>query len=350
MLEADVTLDWSKLEPHRPVEPGDPLYVERPTSASAGVVARLQRGARVVLVSGPAGIGKSTELGHVASEMSAQFWPCLVQFDRTSNMRTFTADQATMALWRRLSVEANERWGLKPKSGSGPQYVQEAFLSLIREITSATGRDVLFLVDGLEKSPVDVARPIFDMLGELAKEARLVVIMPWFATYGPMSQTVIHETEKVAHLRPVTVGRTGAEAGRKFLWLMLRHRLGLTAVPHGQAVKIVDVAAKLSGGVPRTFLQLLADAASRAQFSRDADWPDAGDLREAAEDMTDSFRRLLQQGDIDALLAAENTSGTEMELLRKLRLLNHGILLEYAEGREIKMHMHPLVLPLVKKG
>lgn len=343
-----MALDWSKLEPHRPVAPGDPLYVERPTSASAGVVARLQRGARVVLVSGPAGIGKSTELGHVAAEMSAELWPCLVQFDRVGNMRTLSEEDATRVIVKTLNAVAQEKWQVGLSSSGATKW--DTLLGRVREVHSKTGREVLFLLDGLEKSPIEVARPIFDMLGELSEAARVVVIVPWFATYGPSSHTVIHETEKVAHLRPVTVARSGAAVGKNFLMQLVARRLALTTPLPDEAIKVIGSAAQLSGGIPRTFLQLLADAASRAQFSRDADWPDASDLREASEDMIDSFRRLLQQGDTEALLAAENTSGTEMELLRKLRLLNHGILLEYEEGREIKMHMHPLVQPLVKKG
>ena len=343
-----MALNWQNLEPHRPVAPGDPLYVERPTSASAGLLARLQQGARVVLVAGPAGIGKSTELGHVADQMRETTWPCLVQFDRVGNMRTFTEDLAVLTLLRQVTSDAKLDLGLTILSTGGKHW--DKLLSRVRQIASTTGREVLFLLDGLEKAPLEVARPLFDLLGELSEAARLVVVVPWFATYGPMSQAVIHESEKVAHLRPVTVPGGPADSGLRFFRLLLAKRLALSESVGADAIEILDSAAKLSGGVPRTFLQLLADAGSRARYARDADWPDADDLREAAEDMVDSFRRLLQQGDTEALWRAEGTSGTEMDLPRKLRLLNHGILLEYEEDREVKMRMHPLVLPLVRKG
>ncbi|MFZ4580928.1 MAG: NACHT domain-containing protein [Myxococcota bacterium] len=343
-----MAVNWSNIDPNRPVEPGDPMYVERPTSASAGVVTRLQRGARVVLVTGPAGIGKSTELAHVGSKMQADYLPCLVQFDRAASMRTVTPDDAL-----RLMVSALYR--LSPGDSAGAHTLMsltmsqfDLLLSRLRETTSSTGREVLFLLDGLEKSPASVAQGVFALLGDLVDEASFVVVVPWFATYGGLSQAVIHPSEKVAHLRPVTVEGEGATAGKNFLLKLLAQRIR-GAVPTAAALKIIKVATVVSGGVPRTFLQIMTDAASRAAYERGEEWPNVDDLREAAEDMMDSYRRLLQQGDAAALKAVEDTDGMEMELDRKLRLLTHGILLEVEQGRQVKMRMHPLVRQLLSK-
>lgn len=341
-----MALNWSNIEPNRPVEPGDPMYVERPTSASAGVLKRLQVGARVVLVTGPAGIGKSSELAHVAAAMRERFWPCLVQFDRVASMRDFDGDDALGAMLKAL-VRVEEAWGLSVTLPTAPR--RDLLLSHLRQIAASSGRGVLFLLDGLEKSPVPVARGIFEMLADWVEEAHFVVVVPWFATYGALSQGVIHPSEKVAHLRPVTVEGDGAVAGKKFLATLLLRRLPIVGNYPPSLAKVINAAATMSGGVPRTFLQLMADAASRADFERGEAWPDLDDLREGAEDVMDSYRRLLQQGDVDALIAAENTGGTEMELDRKLRLLTHGILLEVEQGRQVKMRMHPLVRQLVAK-
>lgn len=335
--------NWSLLEPNRPLAPGNPSYVDRPTSATAGLLDRFRQGARVVLVSGPAGIGKSTELANAAAVIGVNAWSCMVPLDQTLNMRTITPHELLGAHVQALAACMKE----SGRSAMPAIADRDLLLIQLRAFAAATGRPVVFLIDGLEKMPEDRAGPVFDELRFLAAQATLVVVMPWYMTYGPLSQSVIHDAEKVAHLRPVTVAGPGGEAGRKFFRLVLAQRLKSRDVVTAAELKIVDSAAELSGGVPRAFLQLIADAAFRAKFVRKADWPNEDDLYEAALDVQDSFRRLLMMGDREALRAVDGRSGLEMQLDRKLRLLNHGILLEYEEDREVKMRMHPLVRTLM---
>lgn len=335
--------NWSQLEPNRPLPPGNPSYVDRPTAATAGLLDRLHQGARVVLVSGPAGIGKSTELANVAAVIRANAWSCMVPLDQTLNMRTITPRELLGAHVEALAACLQE----SGRSRIPAIADRDLLLSQLRAFGAATGRPVVFLIDGLEKMPEDRAGPVFDELRFLAAQATLVVVMPWYMTYGPLSQSVIHDAEKVAHMRPITVAGPGGEAGRRFFRSVLAQRLNSRDKVTAAELEIVDRAAELSGGVPRVFLQLLADAAFRAKFVRGDDWPTADDLTEAASDVEDSFRRLLLKGDREALLAVDGRSGLEMPLDRKLRLLNHGILLEYEEDRDVKMRMHPLVRPLM---
>src|SRR5690606_21613833 len=91
---------------------------------------------------------------------------------------------------------------------------------------------------------------------------------------------------------------------------------------------LVHDAVHASGGLPRMFLQLMADAATYARIRRQGDWPILEDLNDACSDQIDSFRRVLLPGDTAACLAAINTDGRELEIARKVRLMAHGVLLE----------------------
>ncbi len=337
-------INWSKLEPNRPLEPGNELYVERPTSPSAGVIDRLRQGTRVVLVTGPAGIGKSTELGHVAAAIRESSTTLIVPLDRMVNMRTITEAhlvRCTVHALIGMEHDAGRQIFLARHAGTD-QLVRQ-----IRAIVEESGRPVTFFMDGLEKMPEERSGPIFDELRTIAAEANLVVVMPWYMTYGPQSQSVIQDGEKFAHLRAVTVTGPSGEAGRKFFRALLARRLDLNitqaAALASDDLEVVDRAAFYSGGVPRAFLQLMADAGLRANYRAQRDWPTMEDLFLAANDMRDSFRRLLLQGDMDELRRVEGRSGLEMPLDRKLRLLNHGILLEYSNDPGVIMHIHPLV-------
>jgi hypothetical protein len=104
-----------------------------------------------------------------------------------------------------------------------------------------------------------------------------------------------------------------------------------------------------SGGLPRTFLQLVADAGTYARAKRDAAWPDDSDLQDAVADQEGSFRRALLPGDTQAILAAAGTDGRELELERKVRLLAQGILLERVRRDDTVLEIHSLAVRAVGK-
>ncbi|HET7499464.1 MAG TPA: hypothetical protein VFK02_00615 [Kofleriaceae bacterium] len=111
---------------------------------------------------------------------------------------------------------------------------------------------------------------------------------------------------------------------------------------------LLGIAFKASGGIPRIFLQLVADAGTYARVSRGAAWPDASDLDAATFDQRDSFRRALLPGDTDAILAAVGTDGREIDLDRRVRLLAQGILLERVRDGKLSLELHPLVADAVR--
>lgn len=382
--------DWTRLEPYRPLDPGDPAYVERP-SGGARLAEWIHAGKSAVLVAGTVGIGKSTELSQAAKLLEIDGAACLIPLDRLENMRRITAESALLKVAghlaqvaiSQLSLDLSEQVryllaskGLLPDQYRktyggyrGATFVQPEAIAtaVIREVARLAkhGR-VTLLIDGLEKTPEPQAREVFDALAALPDEASVVVVVPWHAAYGPRADSLVRPGEKLFALRPILVDRKEGAPGRAFMARLLERRLGLSPgvfsslpylqqepaeqaeeAPPSEMRDLVDRAAEWSGGIPRIFLQLMVDAGTYARLNRDAAWPSMSDLNDAVKDMIDSFRRVLLPGDTHALATVDGTDGREMDLERKLRLLAHGALLERDEGERTTLRLHPLVRPLV---
>jgi hypothetical protein len=329
------------------------------------------------LVVGPVGVGKSTELAFAAQALKDSRIACLVPLDRYANMRTLTTEQALLRIAGRLASIAVKALRLKltPElldeldlkgvldAGVAPKVTSifsqrsaEDYATLvIREVArrSTQGR-ITLLIDGLEKTPPEAARRVFDALEELPPEVELVVVVPWHAAYGPGAETVIAPGEKLVVIPPVEVDGLEGVAGLKFLRDVATSRLQLDdttlakarpsfLAPGGE----LDTCARFSGGVPRSFLQLLADAASYARITDGEDWPSSANVAQAVADQRESFRRLLTPGDDLALQLVDGKDGRDMALEQKLRLLSHGVLLERYENGKSVMRPHPIVKSLL---
>ncbi|HEY8209844.1 MAG TPA: hypothetical protein VIG99_20290, partial [Myxococcaceae bacterium] len=73
--------DWTRLEPNRPIGPQDDGYVERPDKADLRIADWLLAGRSPILLAGPVGIGKSTELAHASTLLEQVRVAVLVQLD-----------------------------------------------------------------------------------------------------------------------------------------------------------------------------------------------------------------------------------------------------------------------------
>ncbi|WP_437678601.1 hypothetical protein [Sorangium sp. So ce131] len=227
---------------------------------------------------------------------------------------------------------------------------------------SKQGRLTL-LIDGLEKVPQGPeSLDLFEALASIRDEVELVVVIPWHAAFGPQAETVIRTGERFVAVRALDVEGDAGEPGREVLRKILLQRLhwpeeefdpnavvgtvgaSLDAARARVAAKrnLVNDAIRWSGGLPRVFLQLLADAGSYAKLRRSDPWPIVEDLNDACADQVDSFRRLLLPGDVNAIRGAAGTSGSELDLDRKIRLMAHGILLERSRDGARVLDVHPL--------
>lgn len=71
------------------------------------------------------------------------------------------------------------------------------------------------------------------------------------------------------------------------------------------------------------------------------------DLDAAARDQAESMGRLLEQGDAERLREADGRSEREISSEHRLRLLTHGLLLEYKTSQGVMVHPAPLLQGLL---
>lgn len=344
------TIDWKALKPHIPLPPGASEYVRWSGSAGEEIARWILAGRSPLLVGGPAGVGKSTELARAADLLQPHRFACLVQLDRFENMRRLTPGPMLLRIYQQLEEQAGRMQ--IPLSGArhsdSPRDLLNSTLSELRR-ASRQGK-VTLLIDGLEKIPQGSAGlDLFEALGLIDEESELVAVIPWHAAFGPQAETVIRPGERLVTVRAIEVEGDEGEIGRGLLRRLHLERLGwgldlLDPAHEGAGAKNrpIDQAIRWSGGVPRIFLQLLADAGAYATLRRPEPWPSEEDLNDACADQVDSFRRLFLPGDVDAIRAVVGTSGSELELDRKIRLMAHGILLERLRQGARVLEVHPL--------
>lgn len=357
-----MSIDWTSLMPHAPLPLHAREYVERPGSASDEIVHWISANRSPVLLGGPAGVGKSTELARAAKRLEKTRTVCFVPLDRWENMRRIGPDELRKRIANRVAYIAQEGMHLPLSPGlfeesqksASARYSPAALVQLVlAEVArlSPQGR-VTLLLDGLEKVPEGpLSLELFDALSALAEDVELVAVIPWHAAFGPHAEAVIRAGERFVSARALEVeGDRGAD-GRAFMKAVLLRRLQLPdEALDAEKSAVVGQAAAVSGGIPRIFLQLMADAASYARLRRAESWPILDDLHDAMTDQVDTFRRLLLPGDSDAARAAAGTDGRELDLSRKIRLMAHGILLERVRERAPVLELHPLAHVAVDGG
>lgn len=222
----------------------------------------------------------------------------------------------------------------------------------VAEVTRLSRQDrVALLVDGLEKLlPGPGTREIFDALSQLPESVDLIVVIPWHAAFGGGAEPILRGGERLHRVLALdTDGVAGIAAAHFFERVLARRLLGADALPE-PLEPLLGHAFKASGGIPRVFLQLVADAGTYARVKRGEAWPDDSDLREAIVDQQDSFRRTLLPGDTQAIMAVEGTDGRELDLDRRVRLLAQGILLERVHDGRTWLQIHPLVVDAIQNS
>jgi len=365
-----MSLEWQKLAPHKPIEPCGTGYVASPWSASERIAQWITAGEGPVLLGGPVGIGKSTELAHATTLLKEERFALLVQLGRLANMRTLSSDEASRlivvamlqhahglglpisAVLKEIgSTVGRARRRTRAARASRSLPIKDVFLSSIGEIIRLFNRKrICLLIDGTEKIPEPIARGLFEALAAVSSQLDLVVVVPWYAAFGPGANQVIQSGEKFIPIRAVPFDTKADDVGRNFFRELLARRLSMAHEELDVHAKLINEAAAMSGGSPRTFLQLLAAAAVCARFRGRGEWPDETDLTSAFSGQVDTIRRLLLPGDKRVLEEADGTDGTEIEIGTRIRLLSHGLLFERDEGNRALLRMPPLVTAVVKDG
>ncbi|MBL0195984.1 MAG: hypothetical protein IPQ09_17520 [Myxococcales bacterium] len=103
-----MSTDWKALKPHVPLSPGAAHYVARAGAAGDEIADWILADRAPLLVGGPAGVGKSTELARAADLLQAHRVACLVQLDRFENMRRLTPDRMRLRIAQKLGYLAQQ--------------------------------------------------------------------------------------------------------------------------------------------------------------------------------------------------------------------------------------------------
>ncbi|MCY1073088.1 hypothetical protein [Archangium lansingense] len=357
-------MDWKALAPHKPLGGDDPLHVPRPMGDGRRLASMMRAGLGPFAVAGPVGSGKSTEIATAAEELrlGAEFFALDLSLDQVLNMRQITgADllwvlggsifevtRTKLQLQLEIPDEARSRMTGKAPSHQGhlePGPYRDAFLAVIREFKKKSpASQVAILVDGLEKCPEEQARSAVRTFLSLKDEVELAFVVPPSLVIGPANAELLSEL-RVFPIRPVPViEQQGShwKEGRQFLADIFRRRMGKEDTNVDALKPLLETAAISSGGLPRTFLQLMRDAGGYATVAN-RELPTREDLDNAMRDQTDSLRRLLRDGDMKVMRVADGSDGLEIPIERRVRLLSHGILLENEVDDRVIVKMHPLL-------
>ncbi len=354
-------LNWRKLAPHRPLKPNDPLHVRRPDGGGDELAERIKAGADAVAIVGPVGSGKSSELAWTAARLQNDFVVVQVPLDRLLDMRRVTdedvfaqvAGRVVDVVYNILRIPLSDALLQRLAQADAPPSLpgklmrpgRDLLLDVLREVAEKSRQGALvLLLDGLEKCEADSALSVVRALLEVRHETRVVFVAPYPLVVGSGAHELVATIDKFFFIRAMPVRRDQGkhgEDGRAFLREIVRVRLDLPTLPEDFAA-LLDRAAEASGGVLRSFLQLVRAASQHAALEeRNALTED--DLQAAMRDHAENLERELVDGDIDQLRAADGTSGVEVPEARRLRLLIHGLLLEYRTDNATVVHPAPLL-------
>lgn len=338
-----------------PLKEGEAEYVERPDALGQKVIDRVVNPiTHRLLLAGPAGCGKTTELLHVVHLAHKDYTVFLCPCDRDIDLYRF--DRTILArylLWRIVFVTSRTPL---PFSLS-PQIVRDAqrfigtndieldnprlFFSEVKSpypsasIHGALQRllaevpNPLLLIDGLEKIPTDAAA----LLREFVRSPELsacqaVVVVPNWALLG---------WDAVRTYDDVEVLEISVAAVPDFVRAVLVRRVGEVFAPTA-----LDHAAAASGGVVRDGLQLAGIACRRAMDER-SPTVEVSHMQSAVDAMRESFRSMISDDPwrVGNFLNEVRTHGKlPGEPGLRDRLLGNGIVLPNEDG---SFRVHPCV-------
>jgi hypothetical protein len=367
-------------------DPGAPValenYVERPQPVTKRLRDQLSTGrtSRVLLL-GPSGVGKTTELARFARETAGAY--------KIIRPPIETHLDLSIASWHDLFIfsvlwEA-EQMGLtdlkharelddilrspEPRTAGfieeGPPLptatqrfrndharVQKALalasaqcwdfaLSLLEQIEQKEGKTALLLFDGLEKMGPDAAKQLYYHDGRYLRQlpCRAIVTAPLAMSFEPYFGDIEESFFMVERLRAFVVADSAP--GRDFFRELAAKRQADAVMTS----ELIEEAISWGGGLPRQFFQLLTAAATQSLMER-RDRVDTDALMRARLRITERWQYQLEPKDITALGLLD----TKRERADRARLLRLGALFEYEQqDGTMKLEPNPLVAALLER-
>ncbi|MFK7931185.1 MAG: hypothetical protein AB8H79_23580 [Myxococcota bacterium] len=338
-----------RIDPFEPMTPESDRYQQPPADGGGAMAQAVRQGLAPILWVGHAGMGKSTELVRAASLLQSS-GPAL-RFD----VGTIPGGVKPERVLYEVAVHTVHWWAqegpdplpspflVQDLRASDPSFPQgqgrtlpphEIALAAWAELTGAAERDrVPLLIDGVDHLEPDCARAVLKALLVLEPYADLVVVGGPAQATGELNRAVV-DRYRVVSLDPWDVERDAGYAAAVVQ--------GYVGGDEPVAEPLVQRLVHASGGCMRDLLALTRDAAAYADETLD----DAA-IDKAIIDRVERFRRLVLSGDRQALREAHETSGLETPSDRKVRLLQHGLLMERGVGEAARVSVHPMAKRLM---
>lgn len=401
------TLDdaWSNFDPQTPLPPGHPFYVERRENPLDELIWALRQQvgrAAKYFFAGHRGCGKSTELARLAAHagVKAQYWPVMFSVRDKCDFNDLNYVEVLLALaaqmysqftgqggkmdkdllaelegWKNRTVERLTAKGAVFETGAGldlgkffltalakvqtehatRQIVRQEFRPRVSEliarinliaaqIQAAVKRNVLVIVEDLDKIPLDQARSLFsDAYQVLIQPAVAVVYTVPVALYFSPAYTPLREQgfflpNVKLHARVDRQARDekGYAAMREFVLKRMAESL--------VEPQALDEAIRLSGGIFRELCYVMQTAIARAALNK-ADRVAAADVHEAESRIRNAFRRILTADDRDVL--RQVWQSCELRDPERLASLLHLLAVIEYRNQENWCDVHPALAPLL---
>ncbi|NUQ72191.1 MAG: hypothetical protein HUU21_01240 [Polyangiaceae bacterium] len=367
-------------DPSQPV-PRD-LYVERPNPLSRRLRNEIAHAAsaRVLLV-GPPGVGKSTELIRFQQEAAREYtvvrppldthldlsivsWHDLLIFTvlwagdllglsqakelqqlsdmlRAPEPRTAGFIEGGMPLLTPAQRFRNDHGKVQKMISIGPAQCWDVAAAALAKLEKSSGKPLVMLLDGLEKMGPDGAKQLYYHDGRYLRQfpCRMIVTAPLAMSFEPYFGDIEESFFMIERLRAsaTSEGQPGFDFFRE-----IARRRGADEV---MSPELLKDAIAWGGGLPRQFLQLLATAMTHAAIEGQSE-VDAEAVTRARLRVTERWQYQLEPKDITSL----GLPDTKRERGDRARLLRLGALVEYEmPDGTLKLDPNPLVAALLER-
>lgn len=396
---------WGRFDPQTPLPVGSPFYVAREDNPlgrlERGLILALGKPPKYFFA-GHRGCGKSTELNRLvdSEKIKKRYWPVKFSVKDTSDFNDLSYIDVLLAMsaqiyhqyaeagqrldddllteleqWKGSTIEQLQAKGAVFESGAGfdigkfllsallkvktehttrqtiRQVIEPRLTELIEiinlmsaEIQAQTGRQVLVVVEDMDKPPLTVARSLFaDSFVNLTQPICAIVYTVPMSIYFDPTYTYIREGNYF--LPSVKLH----QKGQRSEW----RDAGLKTMRHFVLARMADAlidetalteAAKMSGGLFREMAHLMQKAIDHA-LARDGARITKEDVTRAVAQIRSDFRRQLDDEAYRLLLDVRKSN--EMRHPDKLAPLFHNLaVLEYLNDEswcDVHSALHPLL-------
>jgi len=215
----------------------------------------------------------------------------------------------------------------------------------ITEIKEKTSREILIIIEDIDKSNLDIAKDLFFLHGEslLSINSKIIYTFPVSLRYSNDFPQVVKTFNKHFVLPNVTVfDRQGIKdtTGNEMLKSVILKRMDESLITE----EAIEEAIRLSGGLMVELITIIRDASLFTQASI----IDAASVHMAANEIRNDYRVMLRE-DQYQMLAKINVDKDKKVINHEIvqQLLHNLSLLEYRND-DSWADVHPIVKPLLK--